>query len=83
MEIEFDATKDAANVAKHGVSLAASAELEVAAIIEDDRYAEPRYRLYGMIDGVRYCLAATLSAGVVRAISFRRAHKKEYRRHVD
>ena len=45
----------------------------VAAVVEDPRYEERRFRLYGEIDGVAYCLAATLRGRTVRAISLRRA----------
>lgn len=83
MEIEFDTAKNEANAAKHGVSLAAAADLDVIAVIRDDRFAgEQRYRLYGTLAGVPHCLAAVLRDGTVRAISFRRAHKKEFRRYV-
>jgi uncharacterized protein len=79
--IEFDPRKDAANIAKHGVSLALAAELEIIAVIADERFAEPRFRAYGLIGGVHHCLAFALRDGNVRAISLRRAHMKEYRRH--
>jgi uncharacterized protein len=82
MNIEFDPAKDAANLAKHGISLARAADLEVVARVVDGRYAERRLRAYGLIDGETYCLAYTLRHGVVRAISLRRAHLKELRRHV-
>ncbi len=82
MQIEFDPDKDAANIAKHGVSLARAADLEVLAYVEDRRFAEPRFRLYGEIDGEAYCLAGTDRDGVIRVIGLRRAHAKEMRRHV-
>ena len=83
MDLEFDPAKDAANTAKHGVSLADSAGLDVVAVIADDRFeGEQRFRLYGMLNDRPHCLAAVLRDGVVRAISFRRAHAKEYRRYV-
>jgi len=49
MLIEFDPAKDEANIAKHGVSLARAADLEILAFIEDDRtdYGEVRYRAWG------------------------------------
>lgn len=81
VEIAFDPAKDAINIAKHGVSLARSVDLEVLAYVDDDRYDEPRFRLYGTIDGSPYCLAGTHRGGVVRVISLRRAHEKEMRRH--
>jgi uncharacterized DUF497 family protein len=83
MEIEFDPAKDAANIAKHGVSLSRAADLEILVFIEDDRnaYGEVRYRAWGMIDGKLHCLAFTHRNGAVRAISLRRAHKKEMDRY--
>ncbi len=80
--LEFDPEKDAANLAKHGVSLARAAELEVEARVADDRFLEPRLRAYGKIEGRPYCLAYTIRGDAVRAISLRRVHGKEYRNHV-
>ncbi|WP_339873663.1 BrnT family toxin [uncultured Brevundimonas sp.] len=84
MAIAFDPAKDAANIAKHGVSLALAGELEVLAVVEDDRrdYGEVRKRAFGVIDGVFFSLAYTLRDGQVRAISLRRAHQKEIDRYV-
>lgn len=58
MNLEFDAAKDEVNVAKHGISLARSVDLEILTFIEDDRndYGEVRYRAWGMIDGKAHCL---------------------------
>lgn len=83
MDIEFDPAKDAANIAKHGVSLARAADLEIEAVVEDDRadYGETRVRAFGLIDGLPHCLVFTVRDGKVRAISLRRAHLKEYQRH--
>jgi hypothetical protein len=80
--MEFDPAKDAANIAKHGVSLSRAAELAIETVVTDDRNAERRFRAYGVLDGRPYCLAFTLRGGDVRPISLRRAHQKEYRRHV-
>jgi len=65
--VTFDPDRDAANRAKHGVSLALAEAMVIEAFIVDDRadYGEVRYR-----------------ADQVRAISLRRSHLKEYRRHV-
>lgn len=82
MDIEFDTAKDAANIAKHGVSLARAADLDILAFVQDDRFTvETRFRAYGLIDGVAHCLAFTVRANRVRAISLRRAHAKEIKRH--
>lgn len=84
MEIEFDPEKDAANLAKHGISLAEAIKLEILTFSADDRfdYGEVRYRAFGFIDGAGYCLAFMEREGKLRAISLRRAHAKEMRRHV-
>ena len=81
---DYDPAKEAINLAKHGISLARWIDLEVLAIVRDDRfdYGEPRYRAYGFIDGVAYSLAFTTRNGLVRPISLRRAHMKEMRRYV-
>jgi uncharacterized DUF497 family protein len=56
---------------------------KVFAIVGDDRfdYGEPRYRAYGLIDGVSYCLVFTVRNQRYRPISLRRAHAKEMKRH--
>ncbi len=84
MEIEFDQAKDAANVSKHGVSLAQAVDLVILASEPDERFAygEARYRAFGLLDGRPYCLAFTLRNGKIRALSLRRMHRKEYLRHV-
>lgn len=83
MDVEFDPAKDETNIAKHGVSLARAHDLDVLAVVEDDRFeGERRYRIYGLLDGLPHCLAAVLRDDVVRAISLRRAHQKELKRYV-
>lgn len=79
--MEYDPDKDASNLAKHGVSLSLAASLDVVAHVVDHRYAEPRFRLYGLIDGVAWCVARTDRGGIVRVISMRRAHDKEFRKY--
>jgi len=82
--VDFDPAKEAINLAKHGVSLARWADLDIAVAFVDDRYdyGEVRYRAYGYIDGVAYCLAFTSRNGKVRPISLRRVHTKEMKRYV-
>lgn len=82
MEIEFDPVKDASNIAKHGISLARAADLEDAIVVEDHRFEERRFRIYGWIDGAAYCAAVTLRGTAVRVISLRRARAKEMKRYV-
>jgi uncharacterized protein len=81
MQIEFDPDKDAVNIAKHGISLARAVDLEILAYVDDSRFAEPRFRLYGLINEVTHCLAGTDRDGKIRVISLRRAHAKEIRRY--
>jgi uncharacterized DUF497 family protein len=81
--VVFDPDKDKANLAKHGVSLDRASILNILARIVDDRYSEPRFRAYGTIDGVFYCLAYVIRDGKVRAISLRRAHLKEIKRYAN
>jgi uncharacterized DUF497 family protein len=84
VDIEFDPAKDAANVAKHGLSLADFAGFDAMPMtIADTRsdHGEPRFRAFGRIDGVPHMIAYTLRERRVRLISFRRAHAKEMRRH--
>jgi uncharacterized DUF497 family protein len=83
MHLEFDPAKDEINVAKHGISLDRAAEIEIVAVIEDQRfdYGETRFRAFGTIDGKAHCLAFTVRGETVRVISLRRARAKEIRRH--
>lgn len=84
MEIEFDPAKDAANIVKHGVSLAAFAGFDDAPnVVIDDRYeyGETRFQARGRIDGKGFCLVYTQTKGGIRLISFRRAREKEMRRY--
>lgn len=85
MELTFDPAKNAANRAKHGVSLADAEAFDLAsAMVEVDArkaYGETRYRAFGRMGGRGYCLAFTIVGDVVRVISFRRAHEKEMARY--
>jgi uncharacterized DUF497 family protein len=53
---DFDPAKEAANLSKHGVSLARWVDLDMKVTFIDDRrdYGEIRYRSYGFIDGLAY-----------------------------
>src|SRR3546814_18680523 len=81
VEIDFDPAKDAANIEKHGISLSRAADLVPLVFVEDDRFEAPRYRVYGFIDDVPHCLAATDPGGKVRVISLLRAPAQELRRY--
>lgn len=84
MEIEFDTDKDAANMAKHGVSLAHGAKvfddgdvLIVPTIRDEDR--EDRYKAIGLIDGKLWTAIHVYRGSVVRFLSVRRSNPSEQR----
>jgi uncharacterized protein len=85
MEIEFDDQKDLINREKHGISLAAAAEMDIstATIIPDERrdYGEARYWAVGPIADRLHILAFTMRGDTVRAISLRKANDRERKRY--
>ncbi|WP_410482804.1 BrnT family toxin [Sphingomonas sp. A2-49] len=84
MPVTFDPAKDAINRHKHGLSLADIRPFDTEPTVRvDDRieYGETRYQAFGRIHGKGHCLVFTFTDDGIRAISFRRAHEKELRRH--
>lgn len=86
MNIEFDPAKHAANLAKHGLSLAEAEEFDFAAavVVPDDRfdYGEVRFRAFAYANSQGRCLVFTVvNSTTIRAISYRRARQKEMQRH--
>jgi len=86
MSIEFDQTKAASNLKKHGVSFddAASALLDTMALVREDEDAkdELRFLLVGMSNmGRLLTVCYTLRASVIRLISARLATKNERRQY--
>jgi len=85
MDVEFDPAKDAANFARHGLSLAQAVEFDMAsAVVETDNrfdYGESRFRAFGRVEGQARCLVFAMRGQTVRVISYRRAHEKEMRRY--
>jgi uncharacterized DUF497 family protein len=83
LSIAFDPGKDARNIAKHRISLARAEEMDMSAAVirGDDRfdYGETRYIAFGDIDDALHCLVFTFRGSKVRAISLRKANKKEIR----
>lgn len=84
MEIEFDPDKDAANLAKHGLSLADAGLVYGAAnklTLASSRAAEARKLDVALVEiaGVVLALVYVERGDVVRAISLRRASKQERR----
>lgn len=85
MNISFDATKDAANLAKHGVSLRLAAELEWGSALTwpDTRraYGEPRQCGIGYIGLRLFFVAFVDRAEGRRVISLRKANSREVNRY--
>lgn len=85
MEIEFDPEKDRANRKKHGVSLAAAADmnLDAAIVLEDRRfdYGETRFLAYAPINGRFHVLWFTMRGSAIRVIGLRKANNRERRRY--
>ena len=79
MEFIFDPGKDATNLGKHGLSLAAAAELswEAALVWIDDRadYGEVRVVAWAPIGDILYFVAFVDRETKRRIISLRRANR--------
>lgn len=82
MEIEFDTGKDAANLAKHGVSLAFGARIfwdarhiVISSIRPID--GEERFKAIGMVDGNLWSAVHVIRDGRFRFISVRRSNDGE------
>jgi len=85
VKIEFDPDKDDINRAKHGISLAVAADMDLAAaLIEPDQrhpYGEARFQAIGPIAGRLHLLIFTMRGDTVRAISMRKANARERKRY--
>lgn len=81
MNIEFDPTKDASNVEKHGVSLALAESLEWDWLISrpDGRkdYGEPREVGFAPIGSRVFCVVFVQRDDRLRIISLRKANSRE------
>ena len=81
MRIEFDADKDAANRVKHGVSLAAAADIHLgkAVVVEDRRfdYGEARFIAYAPLQERLHVLWYTWRDGICRVIGLGKANERE------
>lgn len=84
MKIEFDPIKNELNIKKHGISLERAVDFEILRLVFDDRfeYGEERMLGFGMLDGKPHCICFTERNEIVRVISLRRAHEKEFKRYV-
>jgi uncharacterized protein len=85
MAFEWDDGKDAANRAKHGVSLADAVRLDWdrATVIPDHRrdYGEARQTAFAELDGRLMACAFTERGGAVRIISLRKCNNREIRKY--
>ena len=79
VKVSFDADKREATLEKRGIDMIDAAKVFAGptATWLDDRfdYGEPRYRAYGLIDGIAYCLVFTIRNERYRPISLRRAQR--------
>ena len=87
---EWDSTKAASNLRKHGVSFPTAARVfsDPYALVEQDRIenGEERWQTIGVVDGIVMLLVAHTvreqdDVEVIRIISARRADRKERRRY--
>lgn len=85
MEITYDPVKNAANIARRGLSFDQVAELDwSSAVIDEDTrktYGERRYRVFGYIEERLYAVVFTPRGAAVHVISFRKANSREVKRH--
>ena len=81
MRTEYDAQKDAANQAKHGVSLALASAIQWPDVLcfVDDRadYGEVREVGYAVIAQRLYVVVFVQRGDTMRIISLRKANKRE------
>lgn len=89
MSVEFDPSKDEANLAKHGIALQAAIgfDWDTALEREDNRfdYGELRFVAIGLIDHRLYVMVFTEGSddNAIRVISLRPAEKHEVRFYYD
>ncbi|MCP9828022.1 BrnT family toxin [Synechococcus sp. L2F] len=86
MRFDFDPGKDATNLSKHGLSLAAAAELDwdAALVWIDNRadYGEARMIALAPIGDILFFVAFVDREPARRIISLRRANRREVRHYV-
>lgn len=77
--IQFDPSKDAANIEKHGIGLARFADMVDRLVAPDLRHSnlEPRWIVVGKIDQRIYVAVITERANQVRVIGLRPASRRE------
>jgi uncharacterized DUF497 family protein len=79
IEFEWDVTKEAANIQKHGISFVTAAELLLSPYYlgRSDKNNEVRYMAIGEVKGRVLSVVYTTRADKYRIISARRARKNE------
>jgi len=86
VRIEFDSAKEAANQAKHGVSLALAGELDwnAALVWIDERFEYNELRMIALAprNEILYCVAFLDRGAARRIISLRRANRREVKHYV-
>ena len=87
MRIAFDPAKDAANIAKHGVSLAEARMIEWETLwaIPDERcdYGEERWVGFAYVGLRLFSVVFTDRGDVRRIISLRKANSREVKRYAE
>jgi uncharacterized protein len=84
MEISYDPTKDARNLAKHGLSLEYGARVLVNRFgeVEDQRqdYGETRMKAFAEINGVWFQRSYAMRGTVAHIINVHRTNEREVRK---
>ena len=87
MDVAFDTNKNAANVEKHGVSLAAAASIEWDSALtwadERHHYGEARMCAIAYIGDRLHCVVYVDREEMRRIISLRRANLREVKRYAE
>ncbi len=85
IELEWDETKRAANLRKHGVDFADMKDFDWETALYDPNenveYGEDRYVALGLFRADVYVVVFTLREDTTRIISVRKADKREMRRY--
>lgn len=77
--IEFDDSKDATNIRKHGISLSRFADMTGRVVAPDPTHSrrEPRWFVFERIDRLVWAAVVTYRGARIRVISLRPASRKE------
>ena len=77
MPFLFDPSANAANISRHGVSLAWATEVHLCLLRHDERFSEARFRGWGLLHDLPHSLAFSINGQTARSVSLRRAHAVE------